>query len=320
MSLLVIAALAIAATASSSGEIRIGLIAESSRTDRFAAGAIAAAADLNAAGGVDGRYVRLIPVQATGPWQGVAPAIARLVFDHDVVALIGAADGATGHLAAQVATRARVPLVTTSLDGTLGQAHDPWIVRALPSDRAQVIALLRDVATDGSTYAVVPAGRGGRARRRAIRSGLAERDMELAAIIEVPAADAGARLEIPAGALVFVWLDPAPAVTFLEDLGASTSEMVLVGSSRLDDPDYLERAPLHADGMRLPALRPGEDSMTTIGRELVRITASSAVSDARALRDALRAAIGSASHDTPNEIEIGVVRSGRLVIDGHDRR
>jgi branched-chain amino acid transport system substrate-binding protein len=124
-------------------EIRIGMFAPDSGD--AAKGASLAIAELNAAGGFHGTPFRLVQRWTDDPWKGGAKEMVRLVYDDSVWAVLGSVDGAATHMAEQVVTKARVPLIApVSTDPTLTYIRIPWMFRLPPDDEAQADALVRE--------------------------------------------------------------------------------------------------------------------------------------------------------------------------------
>jgi branched-chain amino acid transport system substrate-binding protein len=97
----------------------------------------------NAAGGIDGKPLRLVRRWAADPWGAGSKEVVRMVFDDRVWALIGGPDGETTHVAQQVATKAHLPLIApVSSDPSLTHTRVPWIFRLPPDDRAQAEELV----------------------------------------------------------------------------------------------------------------------------------------------------------------------------------
>jgi len=97
----------------------------------------------NAAGGVDGKPLRLVRRWADDPWGAGSKEVIRMVFEDMVWALIGGPDGETTHVAQQVATKAHLPLIApVSSDPSLTHTRVPWIFRLPPDDRAQAEELV----------------------------------------------------------------------------------------------------------------------------------------------------------------------------------
>lgn len=79
---------------------------------------------------------------APDPWRAGAPLLARLCFEHRVLALLSGHDSASAHLAAQIAAKALVPLLDPiTSDESLTAAGVPWIFAYAPPDSAHAQAL-----------------------------------------------------------------------------------------------------------------------------------------------------------------------------------
>ena len=99
----------------------------------------------NAAGGVDGKPLRLVRRWADDPWGAGSKEVIRMVFEDRVWALIGGPDGETTHVAQQVATKAHLPLIApVSSDPSLTHTRVPWIYRLPPDDRVQAEELVAE--------------------------------------------------------------------------------------------------------------------------------------------------------------------------------
>jgi ABC-type branched-subunit amino acid transport system substrate-binding protein len=109
-----------------------GLARETSR------GASAAADLLRAAG----TPVRIVERRAKGPWGSEAGEVVKLVYEDGVAAVVTGPDRGSSHLAAQVAAKARVPVVIGSGASALTRIPLPWMVRVVPDERAVLASLL----------------------------------------------------------------------------------------------------------------------------------------------------------------------------------
>lgn len=75
--------------------------------------------------------------------------VTRLVYEHRAQALVGPMDGASAHLAEQVALKARVTLVSSgSTDATVNHAGVPWMFSCLPTDEAVAPVLAHAASTE----------------------------------------------------------------------------------------------------------------------------------------------------------------------------
>jgi len=281
---------AVALTAAESGDpLRVGLIAgEDPWSVSLAAGARAATASLNAAGGIHGRPLILERLEAARPWRDGASRIARLAATEDTVALLGAANGAEAHLAAQVASRLRLPLVTVSPEESLTQAGAVWVFRATAHDHEQARLLLARVpggAAGRRATLVVPAGREGRERARSVGRACRESGMADVTVLRV-ATDLP-----PAPApddILLLWLDAGPARLLLDHWGEQGTTALVLGSTRLNHPAFL------ADLQRRNVILPGggDDLPQRLGADMINLLAgvlADAGTDPHALRAALAA-------------------------------
>lgn len=111
--------------------------------------------EANRGGGHQGKLFRLVPAWSDQPWKSGAAQVARLAYRDRVWAIVGGPDGATTHLAEQVAAKARLPLISpTSTDRSAHLASVPWVFSVLPGDHliAPLVAdeLIRVGAVDNA--------------------------------------------------------------------------------------------------------------------------------------------------------------------------
>jgi branched-chain amino acid transport system substrate-binding protein len=91
--------------------------------------------EANRQGGYQGKPFRLLPAWAKDPWGGGVKQLAHLVYVERVWAIISGVDGATAHLAEQVAAKARLPMINAvSTDKTVNLANVPWVFSLAPPD------------------------------------------------------------------------------------------------------------------------------------------------------------------------------------------
>lgn len=133
--------------AAESGEIRIGLFApdgDEHPVGRDLVRGVTLAVDrANAAGGIDGVGLRVIRRWADDPWGAGSKEVIRLVFEDRVSVVIGGPDGASTHVAQQIATKAHLPLIApVTGDPSLTHTRVPWIFRLPPDDRMQAELLV----------------------------------------------------------------------------------------------------------------------------------------------------------------------------------
>jgi branched-chain amino acid transport system substrate-binding protein len=84
--------------------------------------------------------------------------VARLVYDEQVWAIVGAPDGPSAHLVAQVVAKARLPFLSpVATDKTTNLANVPWVFSLAPGDNtlAPLLAEVLVSRTRGRSFAVV---------------------------------------------------------------------------------------------------------------------------------------------------------------------
>lgn len=82
------------------------------------------------------------PAWSSNPWAAGVTQLARLVYDDGIWAVLGAPDGASAHLAAQIAVKTRLPFVSpVSTDKTTNLANVPWVFSCAPGDDALARAM-----------------------------------------------------------------------------------------------------------------------------------------------------------------------------------
>lgn len=114
--------------------------------------------DANRTGGYNGLPFRLIPAWSENPWGTGVKDVARLVYEQNVWAIIGAPDGPSAHLVEQVVAKARLPFVNpVSTDKTTNLANVPWTFSCAPGDHALASVLAKAVVARavGGRFALV---------------------------------------------------------------------------------------------------------------------------------------------------------------------
>jgi branched-chain amino acid transport system substrate-binding protein len=122
--------------------IRIGLLVQDSQSHAAERGASLAVEMAKGKGKGSDLPVSLIVRSMEGPWGTGSKQAVNLVFDKNVVALLGSHDGRNAHLVEQVAAKSRVINVSAwSPDPTLAQAFVPWFFNPVFDDARQAEAL-----------------------------------------------------------------------------------------------------------------------------------------------------------------------------------
>jgi branched-chain amino acid transport system substrate-binding protein len=127
-------------------EIRIGLFLPADSLDHLGKSLINSANlaidDINARGGYDGIPFRLFKRWSLDPWGAGSKEMIKLVYQDSVLAVIGSIDGDATHIAEQIVTKARLPLLSPiSADPTLTYIRIPWIFRLPPDYGSQAEVL-----------------------------------------------------------------------------------------------------------------------------------------------------------------------------------
>lgn len=274
-----------AATELQTDSLRIGLLETSGPlAEDLAQGASIAVEELNANGGVDGRRIELLQLpRSRGPWRDGASSMAEFVYEKEPVALIGPTTRANAHLAAQIATKKRIPVVTLSFGRNITRVMDPWIFRGVPEDDQQARALLRWAFSEPEekrVVLVVPEGRDGEARLGSLERACTAVGVRVAGIVrasERAAQDLGGKGAVRADAIL-LWLDVQPALLFLRGQRDFVYGKKILGSLRLDNEEFMGRAPSSAEGLALPMLRSdsGWSLGNVLGYDMVRVIATAA--------------------------------------------
>ncbi|MBN2369551.1 MAG: ABC transporter substrate-binding protein [Vicinamibacteria bacterium] len=142
-------------------------------------GASLAIEKANANGGHQGKPFRLLSAWSDNPWGSGVADLARLAFKEGVWAIVGGVDGATTHLAEQIAVKARLPLVSPGCtDPSVNFTNVAWMFTLLPTDDRIAPLLAKSIVernADKSWAVVTTNNRDVRAAWSALRLGLAAR-------------------------------------------------------------------------------------------------------------------------------------------------
>jgi ABC-type branched-subunit amino acid transport system substrate-binding protein len=81
-----------------------------------------------------------------GPWGQASNKTVELIYEEMAVAIVGALDGRTAHLAEQVTAKSQIPYIETkATDPSLSKAFVPWFFRLIPNDYQVAKALTKDI-------------------------------------------------------------------------------------------------------------------------------------------------------------------------------
>jgi len=126
--------------------VNIGLLVQDNKSTAARHGAEMAVRKANEEGGFNGIPFKLIDLSMEGPWGTGSKQAVNLIFDENVVAILGSCDGRNAHLVEQVSAKARVIFISAwSGDPTLAQAFVPWYFSCVPNDVQLADALTREI-------------------------------------------------------------------------------------------------------------------------------------------------------------------------------
>jgi branched-chain amino acid transport system substrate-binding protein len=126
--------------------VNIGLLVQNNKSMSARYAAEMAIRKANEEGGLNGIPFKLVELSMEGPWGTGSKQAVNLIFDENVVAILGSNDGRNAHLVEQVSAKARVVFVSAwSGDPSLAQAFVPWYFCCVPNDLQQADALTEEI-------------------------------------------------------------------------------------------------------------------------------------------------------------------------------
>ncbi|HTZ48225.1 MAG TPA: ABC transporter substrate-binding protein [Verrucomicrobiae bacterium] len=102
----------------------------------------------NAVGRIPGGKLELAVRDENGPWGQTSMEILKLYDQDHAVAILTSANGASAHLAEQIANKISIPILTLASDPSTTQANVPWLFRLGPSDTDQAQAFCQRIYRD----------------------------------------------------------------------------------------------------------------------------------------------------------------------------
>jgi len=126
--------------------VNIGLLIQTNKSVSARQGAEMAINKANEQSAKTGISFRLVVKSMEGPWGTGSKQAVNLIFEDEVVALIGSHDGRNAHLVEQAATKSRIVNISAwATDPTLSQAFVPWYFGVVPNDIQQASALISEI-------------------------------------------------------------------------------------------------------------------------------------------------------------------------------
>jgi branched-chain amino acid transport system substrate-binding protein len=206
--------------------------------------------------------VRVLERRVRSPWGSEAAEVVRLVYDEGVAGVVTAPDRAASHLAAQVAAKARIPVIVLAGAGALTRIPLPWVLRGVPDEEDAIGALLAAAPAGPAPRRVVPFVRADREGERlaeaiaraAARAGWTAADpVPCGPAGEGRASGIGAARSAPAAA-VLVALPAGAAVPVLRDLRAARFAGAVLALPEGDPAEIARAAGEAGEGALLPRL------------------------------------------------------------------
>lgn len=126
--------------------VKIGLLISDKSSLAAWHGAEMAIRRANETGGFNGKPFQLVVRTMEGPWGTGSKEAVNLIFEENVLAILGSHDGRNAHLVEQVTTKARIVFLSSwASDPTLSQAFVPWYFSCVPTDLQQADALIKEI-------------------------------------------------------------------------------------------------------------------------------------------------------------------------------
>ncbi len=135
-------------TSKQSNPVKIGLLVPTGKSvDHFAIhGAEFAVSEANESDNYQDQRFELVVRSCEGPWGMTSKQVVNFVYEDRVSGIISSLDGENAHLAEQVATKTRLPILfSRTTDPTVTQAYVPWFFRVIPDDRILSEALINEI-------------------------------------------------------------------------------------------------------------------------------------------------------------------------------
>jgi len=214
-------------------------------------GATLAIEEANAKGGYRGKPFELVSRWGDNPWSAGAREMSRLVYEDKVWAVIGSINGAATHVAEQVATKARVTLLSPlSGDSSLTHTAVPWMFRLPPDDTSVAEALARIAVEETGARRIVLLtssdhdGRAGAAELLSVLWGLRTPPV-LHLSFDPSQSDFSQQLDRVSSAsadAVFLWGLPEPSVRLLTALRQRGIKLPVFGPPIFSLSSFIHRA------------------------------------------------------------------------------
>lgn len=253
-------------------EVRVGFFGPSQSSNAMGQnmwrGATLAVEKANAAGGYRGKRFRLVCRWADNPWGAGSKEMTRLVYEDKVWTVIGSIDGATTHIAEQIAVKARITLISPlSGDSSLTHTAVPWMFR-MPPDDAAVAEFLVRLAIEKNGFRRIAvlssADHDGRAGAAEVVSALGRRQVRPVVHLTFDRSQTDfspqiGRISSASAEAIFLWGEPDSSARLLRSLRGKGISLPVFGPPVFSLPSFLEKAGSAADGLMTCRLAWGND-------------------------------------------------------------
>jgi branched-chain amino acid transport system substrate-binding protein len=233
--------------------IKIGLLISEPENLAAKHGAELAIREANAKGGYSRQPFQLVVRSTEGPWGTGSKESVNLVFDEEVVAIIGSLDGRNAHLVEQVAAKTRIVCLSAwATEMTLSQAFVPWHYRCVPNDDQQSASLIQEIYSKRKITNVAVIGTEDYDSRNAVRSFImTSASMKIAAPEQFLYRSSGEDFQIALNDInkndieaVVLFVKPAFASSIIPVLKKQNKDLAIFGSllvtddQKNSDPDW----------------------------------------------------------------------------------
>ncbi len=217
----------------------------------------------NREGGYRGKPFRLVAAWADNPWTAGVNFLVQQAYQNNVWAIIGGIDGETTHLAAQVVTKARLPLISpVATDKTSNLANVPWIFSVAPGDHLIAPPLAAEIARRSDRRGLILVSADDHdSRRLAIDTLAALREQKLAPryryVVRRGEPDHGELAERVVDSdpgCVLVIADAKDSATIVRSLRAAGCTSQIFGGPAMGRHSFIDRAGSDAQGVIFPQL------------------------------------------------------------------
>jgi branched-chain amino acid transport system substrate-binding protein len=202
-------------------------------------------------------------VWSENPWGSGISELARLVYDKDVWAIVGAPDSASAHLVEQLVAKARLTFVNPiATDRTANSANVPWIFSCAPGDHilAPMLAEALVERTGGNEIALVSAtDHGSRQFVNALAAALGTRETFPAVRVEFRPRQVDfdaqlSRLRVYPRAAVAVVAGPSDSARLVGAMRENGLRQPLFGGPAMGHDLFVRSAGAAAEGVVFPLL------------------------------------------------------------------